>query len=219
MSERQTTPGLADVLREVFESALSDLHTACPGKVIAYDAATQTATVEPQIKKALPLRAGGTVLETLPRIQSVPVLHFRSGTAYVHIPIAAGDFVLLVFCERDINEWRRLGTVVDPGDQRMHGLSGAVAIPGLFPSASMIAAPDAAAIEVGIGSMRMLLKPTGLEVGGATDAPASADKVSVELGKIASALSAVANGGGAVTGSNTYVTPLDTAMTMIKAGG
>lgn len=214
--ERQTTPSMADVLREVFESALSAVHTAMPGKVVSYDSATQTATVEPQIKNAVPRRAGGHVLEDLPRIQAVPVIHLRSGNAWVHVPIAAGDFVLLVFCERDINEWRRLGTTADPADQRTHGLSGAVAIPGLYPSASPIAAPDAAAIEVGIGTMRMKLKSTGLEVGGAAVEPADAAKVAIELGKVIAALNAIA---AAVPATNPYTSALNTAMTMIKAGG
>jgi hypothetical protein len=212
--ELQTTPTLPDLLRDVLDQWVSGIHTAMPGVIKAYDAATQLADVKPQIKTALRKRDGSYVTEDLPLIASVPVLHPRSGTAWVHLPLAVGDTVLLVFCERDINEWRRMGADVDPNDLRTHGLSGAVAIPGLFPSAQPIANPDATALELGIGTMRAKLKSTGLEVGGDTVIPADSAKVATELGKIITALNAIA---AAVPVTNPYTVAINTAM--IRAGG
>lgn len=203
--EMETTPELADVLRDVLDSWKNGIHTAGPGAVTAYDLATQTASVQPQIKQPLRQRAGGHVLEQLPLLTSVPVMHFRSGSAWVHLPIALGDFVLLVYCERDINEWRRLGSVVDAADLRTHGLFGAVAIPGLFPRAQALAGLDGTSLEFGIGAMSMRLKATGLEVGTATKALALAEKVDA----IANTLNTHVHGG-VTTGagsSGALVTP------------
>lgn len=62
--------------------------------------------------------------------------------------------------------------------------------------------------EGGWAPVSLTFDATTIKLGkDATDHAASAEAVAVELGKIASALTAVANGGGASTGANTYTTP------------
>jgi hypothetical protein len=128
------TPTLPEVLRTALESWQRDLHTALPGKVKSYDAATQTAEVIPLIKQATPRKDGGIEENAIPVIPNVRVLWPRAGGFYIHFPMAAGDYVLLVFNEAAIGHWRAGGGTPSPaGDLTRHGLSHPYAIPGGWP--------------------------------------------------------------------------------------
>ena len=130
------TPTLAEVIRAAIDSRLADVHTAIPGKIKSYDAATQTADVIPLVKASTPMADGGDELEELPVIPNVRVLWPRAGGCYIHFPMAAGDYVLLVFNETAIGHWRAgAGEPAPPGDVSRHSLSYPYAIPGGWPDA------------------------------------------------------------------------------------
>lgn len=124
----QQTPTLQDMIRNAIEARLASLHTAMPGVVKTYDPATQTADVQPALKKKY---ADGTVVN-LPLLTKIPVIFPRTAKGYVHFPLDPDDTVLIIFCERSIDSWRLKGGVIDPADYRKHALSDAVCIPGLF---------------------------------------------------------------------------------------
>ena len=177
MTEAITPPTLPEVIREAIDARLEGVRVAMPGIVQAYDAAKQSADVLPAVRGSV-LQVDGTLTpEALPVIPDVPVAFPRAGGFFLAFPLAPGDSVLLVFSEVDLNEWRRVGSVVDPGDARRHTLAGAVAIPGLFPATNPIApAPNGA--QVGSeGGVRITLTPSQVQAGGASDAAALASKV------------------------------------------
>lgn len=126
------TPSLAELLRRVIDSRLVDVHTSIPGKILAYDADTQEATVAPQVKRAYTDEEGAREVEDLPAIPGVPVVFPRAGGYRVTFPVAVGDTVLLVFSEASIDRWKSRGGCLDPGEDARHELSGAVAIIGLY---------------------------------------------------------------------------------------
>lgn len=141
-----------------------DVHTALPGEVRSYDFATQTADIRPMVLRAVRDDLGEKVLEQLPVLPKVPVLFPRSSQFFVAFPLAVGDTGLLVFSERSIDTWRATGRPSDPGDQRQHGLSGAVFLPGVFRSTSPIA--DAHATRMVLGedgeeASQIHLQPNG----------------------------------------------------------
>jgi hypothetical protein len=135
-------PTLAEVLNDWLDSRMGDLHVAMPGKVTAYDRATQTAEVEPQIQQALLKPDGGRENIALPKIPNVRVLWPRAGGAYLHMPMAVGNYVLLVFNEAAIALWRETGEVSPAGDLERHGLSYPYAIPGGWPDAGAFDLPS-----------------------------------------------------------------------------
>ena len=77
------TPTMAEVIRTVLDSALADVHTCLPGKIVTYDKAKQKASVQIQLQRKY--EDGGLV--TLPAIPNVPVRHPRAqgGKAFIHI--------------------------------------------------------------------------------------------------------------------------------------
>ena len=125
-----------------------------PGKVLKYDSSRETVDVEPQLKVPLENEDGTFELEKLSNIQDVPIKwpSGSGGSCYITWPLAFGDFVELVFNDFDIGVWRSQGEVCNPGDFRMHGLSGATAWPGLRPDAQKLGSTKVHATDVVIGS-------------------------------------------------------------------
>jgi hypothetical protein len=183
------------------DSRLAMLHTAMPGVVESYDAAKQTADVKPQLMRAVDDGDGGVVVEELPTLPNVPVLFGRGGGFFASFPLAKGDMVLLVFCERDTGQWRSKGEATDPADRRLHPLSGAVALPGFYPDSKALGSAHAENMVVGKdGSSAVIhMKPDGtVHLGGETGAEfvALADKVLARLDSIKSDFNGHTHGGG-----------------------
>lgn len=148
------TPSMAEVLRDVIEHRLGGVHVCMPGQVVSYDPLTQTAEVQPTLRNVIETGDGTTEALAYPTISSVPVAHPRAGAWFVHMPLAAGDSVVLVFGERSLDEWRARGGVnVDPDDLRKHHLSDAIAIPGnLYPDSQALPALTAFGDGLSIGN-------------------------------------------------------------------
>lgn len=157
-------PTLAEVIESAIDSRLLDLHTCLPGRVVAYDAVTQTATVQPVIMGAAPTLEGTTISETLPSIPNVPVRWERAGGYYEHKPLQSdhgagapnGDHGWLIFNEGAIARWRctmytqpegaasaqeRTRLIFPPGDLTRHSLSYPFFLPGAWPDDKPL--PDA----------------------------------------------------------------------------
>lgn len=203
------TPSMAELIRRAIDSRLVDVHTSIPGRVEAYDEATQTVDVAPQIKRAIRTDAGAKVLEDLPVIPSVPVAFLRAGAFFITVPIVKGDTGLIIFSERATDTWRATGRASDPGDQRPLGLSGASFLPGLSPaSAALAGLPTGAAVFGG----------TEIRLGGvgATDFVSLSSLVATELTKIVAAgtaaVAAVVGGDGGLAAWTAFNASLSTAL-------
>lgn len=127
-------PSDSEVIRDAIGARLAEVWTATIGRVESYDPIKQTADVLPVVRRPLQASDGHVGHEDLPVIPNVPVLQARSGGFFVHLPVEAGDTVLLVFTSDSFQMWRESGSVVNPGDLRRHSLSNAIAIPGVFPA-------------------------------------------------------------------------------------
>lgn len=127
----------SEMLSAVLDARLGELHTALPGIVESYDASSQTATIRNAVHD------DGSEPVSIP---GVPVIWPRCASAYLAMPLSAGDTGLLVFCERDIRTWRRTGQVMAPGDLSTHAMSSAVFLPGLHVKSGSVASPPGATV-------------------------------------------------------------------------
>lgn len=125
------TPTLADVLDFFLANDRAELHVAVPGRVQSYDAAAQTVVVQPMTKKVSRDADDTRIVDTLPVLPAIPVSWPRGGGYFLSMPLVAGDGGLIMFTDTDIGAWRDSGEVADPGDERRHGLGGAVFVPGI----------------------------------------------------------------------------------------
>lgn len=173
-----------------------------PGRVESYDVALQVADVKPQLLRVARDEDGERVPEDLPVIPSVPVIFPGGGGHFITFPIATGDFGMLLFGEYAIDRWRVAGEAVDPGDERRHGLSGAVFLPGLRTRAGTNADADGTNLALGKeGGFVLHVAGNDLELpAGSIEFAARADRVLSELEKIVDAFNA-----------HTHVTPSGTS--------
>lgn len=125
---------LPSVINQAIESKMVDLHTSTPGIVDSFDAETQTASVQPAIRRIFKTLDGENeilVPTDLPLLINVPVIFPRGGGFSLTFPVKEGDECLLVFCERSIDNWHTYGGVKRPISRRFHSLSDAVCHVGL----------------------------------------------------------------------------------------
>lgn len=135
MTERNPRiSSLATNIRQGIETKLKDLHTSMPGIVQTFDASTQTATIQPAVKRIFITRDEEIEILTptdLPILINVPVVFPRGGGFSLTFPVQPGDECLLVFCERAIDTWHESGNISQPNAKRFHSLSDATAFVGL----------------------------------------------------------------------------------------
>jgi hypothetical protein len=117
-----------ELLHGAIARALDGVHTSIPAVVKSYLPLLQQIAVEP-------------VIEGMPSLEDVPVLWPRGGGYMLHLPIEAGDWVLLTFCEADFSPWRLSGDVMAPAMLKRHGLF-AYAIPGAAPDIAPLLVPS-----------------------------------------------------------------------------
>jgi len=127
MSDRET---LEAGFRKIFDALLSNIHTAMPGIIKSFDAATGLATVQPALKRKF---SGSEAAIDLPLIEDVLVMFPGNDDYMITFDISTDLPVLLIFSERAIDIWQGKGGVVDPAIKRKFDLSDCIAIPHLMP--------------------------------------------------------------------------------------
>lgn len=129
-------PQLKDVLDALKKDLLLELNCHHVGTVQSFDASNQTATVTINYKKTyfrLNAVTGlyAPLLVDYPLIIDCPVLVLGGGKARLSFPIRAGDECLLLFNDRDFDNWFQ-GTVGAPNaTTRLHSFADAVALVGI----------------------------------------------------------------------------------------
>lgn len=171
------------MLKRLNQVALEGVHTAVPGVVTSYDAATQTADVQPICRVRIQNVATGAVsYEQLPVIPAVPVAwpSAAAGAQALTMALAEGDTVLLVFAECSLDEWEVTGeTDVEPIDPRRFDYTDAIAYPGTRSPADPLASTAYASGAVVLSGADVRLGGSG-----ATDAVALASLTEAMFGFI-----------------------------------
>lgn len=138
------TKSVGNAMQAMVRAMLAQVHTAMPAQIEAYDYATRKADVQPLIKQVY---SDGTIA-AYPVISAVPVVMPAGGGAVIKLPVAVGDVVLLVCCERSLDKWLQTGGMSTPTLNHKFQLMDAVAIAGLFPFSESSPATDADSLEI-----------------------------------------------------------------------
>lgn len=187
--QREDSPETA--LRTFIEAELVDVHTSLPGIVKSFDRTTQTATVQPAIRRFFV----GRGFVNLPQCVDVPVQFMRYGNFVITGPVSPGDEGLLKFSARAIDNWWHAGGVQDPSEPRMHDLSDGFFEPGYSSKGRVPAniAGDAMELRTLDGSTVIRIEAGAVYVGakaGAEPAPLGTALVAY-LAKMAAAINAI----------------------------
>lgn len=122
-------PTLVDVIANLVDQKIADIHTGLPGKIVSYDQNKKQASIQPSIKRVYT----NGVVQSLPVISNVPVVFPQTKNGGIVFPLEGGDDVWLSFGERSLDTWLSLGGETEPGNDRKYDLSDAVAFPGINP--------------------------------------------------------------------------------------
>lgn len=123
------TPKLSELIERGAAQVLRDVHTCIAAVVVSYDAATQTADVQPAIKEAYLEQD----YDPAPFV-GVPVKFPVFGDWVICAPLAVGQEVLLHVVERSTDEWiERGGRVGVPSDPRTFDEDDVFVDPGVIP--------------------------------------------------------------------------------------
>lgn len=139
---------LTEVVSAATRARQAHIHTAIPGRVHSYDAATGLAEVEEMINDFSWNEDGDREFEEPPIHPGIPVVWPRAGGFVLTFPLQKGDPVLVIYSERSLAEWRSTGQKSDPVDASRHN-GYAVCIPGCYPDVLPMAAGDQTAREAG----------------------------------------------------------------------
>jgi len=146
MPEYRSRTTISQLISNAIAKELVDVHTCLPGRIESFDPSTGLAKVVPMLRRKYVDEDSAV---ELPVISGVPVLFYRAGDSWVKIPVAAGDYVLLVFSERSLDLWIERGGSIDPEDPAKFSLNDAVAYPGIYPKpAAMVPKCPSTSLEI-----------------------------------------------------------------------
>ena len=141
---------LEQALSFCFSQEAKNIHTSVPGVIQAYDPMTKRAEVQIALKTLI-----GTPEEheahDRPVILDVPILHPSGGGYVIHLPLAAGDAVMLLFAERGIEKFKTTFEISEPTMEAFFMERDAVAIPG-FGAMEITPAGDGLTIQTEDGA-------------------------------------------------------------------
>lgn len=140
-------PTLADLLNIKKKEVMIDLNCHAIGTVQSFDRDFQTATATINYKRTLTQldQSTGAYVPTLvdyPVLLDCPCIVVGGGLGALTFPIANGDECLVLFNDRDLDNWFQGGTGSAPATPRMHSISDGIIIVGLRSQAKVLANYD-----------------------------------------------------------------------------
>ncbi len=148
---------LVDGIQMVVDATLEGIRICMPGKIESYDPTTRKADIKPMLKRVY---ADGDV-ESLPVITAVPVVWPGGGGGALGFPLSPGDGVLILFGERNMENYLETGKDSLPADARKFDMSDAIAIPGLNSFKAISPFPDNLAAYFAFGGGFVKMQPGG----------------------------------------------------------
>jgi hypothetical protein len=133
--DMHTDPSLADLLELFKKDLMLTLNCHHLATIQSFDAEKQTVQATINYKQERSFRDAdgsyGTMEFDYPILIDCPVIVLGGGSASMRFPIAKGDGALILFNDRDMDNWLASEAVVSPRTERYHSLTDGVAIVGL----------------------------------------------------------------------------------------
>ena len=120
---------MEQIVDSILARSSAVLNCCLPGIVSSFDASTQTASIQPTIRKRIRTPEGVTEIP-YPLLVDVPVLMLGGGSHFITMPVKAGDECIVLFSDLCIDAWFQSGGVQNQIIARSHDLSDGFAIVG-----------------------------------------------------------------------------------------
>ena len=118
---------LFELLHRAKDDTIKAINCMQIGNIESYNALKNTAKVSIKMTRVM---AEGTEI-SYPQLEDCPVFILGGGGASITLPIAAGDTCLVLFNDRNIDNWWYDGRVMAPADSRAHSISDGIVLVGL----------------------------------------------------------------------------------------
>jgi len=129
MSEQTINPpDLDDVLLELKNEIFANINCVQIGQIEKVNT-NQTVEIQIQVKR----RVNGDITKDYPLLVDCPYFVLSGGGAFIDMPISKGDYCLILFNDRNIDNWWSTENVTEPADRRKHNLSDGIALVGINP--------------------------------------------------------------------------------------
>ncbi len=134
MSDTQINPpDLDDVLDIWKNDILANINCIQIGKIEKVNS-NQTVEIQIQIKRRISEKS----IIKYPLLVDCPYIVLQGGGAYLDMPISIGDYCLILFNDRQIDDWWKTANVKEPRTRRKHSLSDAIALVGINPETKLL---------------------------------------------------------------------------------
>lgn len=170
MDLRERIDDQEEQIRAAIEQHMSRTWTSAMGRIVSYDAAKQTASIQLTVKSFVKGEDGKRKAIDIPVLQDVPVQFPGSGGQTMTFPVKAGDEVMVNFMSRASDAQQQSGGDQNPTDASVNGLSHPRAILGFKSAPKALANVSTSATEIRSddGNTKISLSGAG-GVGVATD--------------------------------------------------
>ena len=123
--QQANKPSLASLLALYKKDIMLAINCHQVGEIVSFDPSTQTAEV--QIKM---LRMMNGELKEYPVLIDCPCIILSGGEGRLTFPISAGDSCIVLFNDKDIDNWYAGGQTMPPKSNRTHNFADAIALVG-----------------------------------------------------------------------------------------
>lgn len=193
---------------DAFKAEISyDLNCHQLGSIVSFDATNQTASVQ----LSMYIQNGNTVYR-YPLLTNCPVFVMSGGSGFISMPIAPGDPCLVLFNDRDIDNWYATGSEAVPNSPRTHDLSDGLVLVGFRNLSNVISGYDTTELQIRNGPGKIAITADEGKVKMSNDVGSllnALNKIILAL----TALNTVKSGGSAAT----QIATAQTAVTDILA--
>lgn len=205
-------PNLPDLLAQFKQNLLANLNCHQVAEIVSWDKDKQIASVQIRV-----LRLVGTQQIPYPLLTHCPVLVLSGGAGRITFPIAKGDPCLVLFNDRDLDNWFESGALAVPNSFRTHSLSDGLVMVGFRHSANKLAGISATDTELGQGNTVIGMDGAKISVrNGTTNLKTALDDLFTSLDDLVTKLKAWVNTGGSTPNPAT-ITALTAAQTNLTA--
>ena len=118
---------LPDVINKVKNDIFYSLNCVQIGNIELYDPLTNSASVSINFQRKVPI--GNPI--NYPILLSCPVFILSGGATSVQLPIAKGDQCIVLFNDRNIDDWWISGEVKVPPNGRAHDIADGLVLVGI----------------------------------------------------------------------------------------
>lgn len=133
-------PGLTDLLDAHKRDVQLSINCVQIGIIQSFNAAKQTANIQLSMKQVSVVAPDGTrTIQNYPILIQCPVMTLFGGVAFMSMPILPGDNCIVLFNDRELDNWLNAGDGQTPTTPRLHDLSDGIAIVGIRPLTKSIA--------------------------------------------------------------------------------